>query len=396
MKKYYRVQADIELDAIYKNIKNIKNIVSEETKIMAILKADGYGHGAIAVAKTIDSLVDYYGVAIVEEAIEFRNAGIETPILILGVTNKEQYEAIVKYNVTQTIFTYEAAKLLNEECKKQDKTAKVHIKIDTGMGRIGLKDNEKSIRVIKKIMKLSNIEVEGIFTHFANADEKNKFRAHQQLFKFNMFLDHLKENNIDIPIKHMANSAAIIDIPESTLDMVRSGIATYGLYPSNEVCKENVELFPAMSLRSRITYVKEVPFGTGISYNSTYITNKNTKIATIPVGYADGYPRSLSSKGRVLINGKSAPIIGRICMDQFMVDVTEIENVKEGDKVTLLGADGDEYISVEEIAGMAGSFNYEFVCDIGKRVPRVYYKNGKKVGTFDYYECIEKALDLNL
>jgi len=361
-----------------------------------VLKADGYGHGAVAVAKTSDKIVDYYGVAIVEEAVEFRKAGIDKPILILGVTNKDQYEQVVKYDVTQTIFTYESAKLLNEECKKQNKTAKVHIKIDTGMGRIGLKDDEKSVRVIRKIAKLSNIEVEGIFTHFANADEKNKFRAHQQLFKFNAFLEHLKENGIDIPIKHMSNSAATIDIPESNMDMVRCGIATYGLYPSSEVCKENVELTPAYSLRSRVTYVKEVGFGAGISYNSTYITSKTTKVATIPVGYADGYARSLSSKGRVLINGKSAPIIGRVCMDQFMVDVTDIESVKEGDIVTLVGRDGDEYISVEEIAGLAGSFNYEFVCDIGKRVPRVYYKKNKKIGTFDYYECTDMALNLKL
>ena len=394
MKKYYRVQSEIDLDAIYNNVINLKKIIKEDTRFMAVLKADGYGHGAVAVAKTIDKLVDYYGVAIVEEAVEFRKAGIDKPILILGVTNKDQYEQVVKHDVTQTIFTYESAKLLNEECKKQDKKAKVHIKIDTGMGRIGLKDDEKSIKVIKKIAKLSNLEIEGIFTHFANADEKNKFRAHQQLFKFNTFLEHLNENGIDIPIKHMSNSAATIDIPESNMDMVRCGIATYGLYPSNEVNKENVELIPAYSLRSRVTYVKEVPFGMGISYNSTYMTNKTTKVATIPVGYADGYARSLSSKGRVLINGKSAPIIGRVCMDQFMVDVTDIDNVKEGDIVTLVGRDGDEYISVEEIAALAGSFNYEFVCDIGKRVPRVYYRKNKKVGTFDYYECIDLALDL--
>jgi alanine racemase len=394
MKKYYRVQSEIDLDAIYNNVINLKKIIKEDTKFMAVLKADGYGHGAVAVAKTIDNLVDYYGVAIVEEAVEFRKAGIDKPILILGVTNKDQYEQVVKHNVTQTIFTYESAKLLNEECKKQDKNAKVHIKIDTGMGRIGLKDDEKSIKVIKKIAKLSNIDIEGIFTHFANADEKNKFRAHQQLFKFNAFLEHLKENGIDIPIKHMSNSAATIDIPESNMDMVRCGIATYGLYPSNEVNKENVDLTPAYSLRSRVTYVKEVPFGVGISYNSTYMTNKNTKVATIPVGYADGYARSLSSKGRVLINGQSAPIIGRVCMDQFMVDVTDIDSVKEGDIVTLVGRDGEEYISVEEIAALAGSFNYEFVYDIGKRVPRVYYRNNKKVGTFDYYECIDLALNL--
>lgn len=396
MKTYYRVQADIDLTAIYYNISNVRKNISEDSKLMAIIKADGYGHGAVAMYKVIDELVDGYGVAIVEEAIELRKAGATKPILILGVTNCNQYDKVVEYDVTQTIFSYETATLLNEEAKKQGKKVKVHIKIDTGMGRIGFKDDEQSAVEIKKISELENVIVEGIFTHFANADEKNKFRVNQQFDKFKAFLNKVNSVGVNVPIKHASNSAGIIDLPHANLDMVRCGIATYGLYPSNEVNKDNIELKPAMSMTSRITYIKELPAGMGISYNSTYITTKNTKIATIPVGYADGYPRSLSSKGRVLINGRSVPIVGRVCMDQFMVDVTELDEVKVGDKVTLFGRDGDEYISIEEIASMSGSFNYEFVCDIGKRVPRVYYKDGKKVGTFDYYECTDYALDLHL
>ena len=396
MKKYYRVQANIDLDAIYYNIKNVRDRINKDTKIMAILKADGYGHGAVAAAKVIDELVDAYGVAIVEEAIELRKAGIDKPILILGVTNPEQYNLLVKYDVTQTIFSYESAKLLDEESKKQGKKASIHIKIDTGMGRIGFKADEQSMVEIMNISKLENISIDGIFTHFANADEQNKFRVNQQFDKFMSFVNRLESMGVNIPIKHVSNSAAIIDMPQANLNMVRSGIATYGLYPSEEVNKNNMDLKPAMTMTSNITYVKELPPGMGISYNSTYITTKNTKVATIPVGYADGYPRSLSSKGRVIINGQSVPIIGRICMDQFMVDVSDVADVKVGDKVTLFGRDGEENISIEEIAACAGSFNYEFICDIGKRVPRVYYKEGKQVGTFDYYECTDYALCLKL
>lgn len=396
MKKYYRVQSNIDLDAIYDNIKNIRSNINKDTMIMAILKADGYGHGAVAVSKVIDELVDAYGVAIVEEAIELRKSGITKPILILGVTNSGQYDLLIEYDVTQTVFSYDTAKMLDEEARKQGKKAKVHIKVDTGMGRIGFKADEQSMGEIGNICNLENVSVDGIFTHFANADEKNKFRVNQQFDKFMTFINRLEGIGIKIPIVHASNSAGIIDLPQANLNMVRSGIATYGLYPSEEVNKDNLKLYPAMTMTSQITYIKELPPGMGISYNSTYITTKNTKVATIPVGYADGYPRSLSSKGRVLINGQSVPIIGRVCMDQFMVDVTDIKDVKIGDKVTLFGRDGDEYISIEEIANRAGSFNYEFICDIGKRVPRVYYSNGKQVGTFDYYECTDYALHLEL
>jgi len=394
MKEYYRVQADIDLDAIYENIRNTKKRIKDGTKIMAVIKADGYGHGAVAVAKTIDKCVDAYGVAIVEEAVELRKMGITKDILILGVSSKEQYETIVKYDIMQTTFDLDMAKCLDMEAKKQNKKAKVHIKLDTGMTRIGFKDNDDSIEVIKKINELDNIIIDGIFSHFACADEKDKTSANRQFERFTNFVNKLEANGIKVNTKHISNSAGIIDMKEVNLDMVRSGISTYGLYPSNEVNKDNLILKPAMTIKTRITFVKEVEEGVGVSYNSTYVTKKKTKIATIPVGYADGYPRQLSSKGRVLIHGKSVSIIGRICMDQFMVDVSDIDDVKAGDEVTLVGKDKNEFISVEELSSLAGSFNYEFVCDIGKRIPRVYYRNGKKVGTFDYYECTKYALTL--
>jgi len=394
MKDYYRVQADINLDAIYDNIKNTRKIIKEGTKIMAVIKADGYGHGAVAIAKTIDDIVDAYGVAILEEAIELRKMGIKKDILILGVSSKEQYKTIVEYDIIQTTFDLGMAKCLNEEAKKQGKIAKVHIKLDTGMTRIGFKDNDESIEIIKEISKLDNIIIDGIFTHFACADESDKKSANKQFERFINFNKKLEEEGIMVNCKHISNSAGIIDMPQVNLDMVRSGISTYGLYPSNEVNKDNLVLKPAMTIKTRITFVKDVDEGVGVSYNSTYVTKKKTKIATIPVGYADGYPRQLSSKGRVLIHGKSVSIIGRICMDQFMVDVSDIDDVKVGDEVTLVGRDGNEFISVEELSSLAGSFNYEFVCDIGKRIPRVYYRHGKKVGTFDYYECTKYALTL--
>jgi len=376
--KYYRASANIDLDAICNNIDNTRKILGYETKLMVILKADGYGHGAVPIAKALlDMAVDSFGIAILEEGIELRKAGIDKPILVLGYTPKGQYKKLVEYNITQTIFQYNTAKDLSEEALSQGKTAKVHIKVDTGMSRIGFFDDEESIEEIKKISELKGIEIEGIFSHFACADEEDKTSANGQLMRFLAFTKKLEEEGIRIPIKHIANSAAIIDIPEAKLDMVRSGIATYGLYPSEEVKKDVLALKPAMEIKSHVSYVKEVESGVGVSYGSTYVTKGKTKIATIPVGYGDGYPRQLSSKGRVLIHGMSAPIIGRVCMDQFMVDVTNIPDVCQGDTVTLIGRDKEEFISVEEVANMSYSFNYEFICNVGKRIPRIYYRNNK-------------------
>ena len=389
MREFYRVHADVHLDRIYNNIKRTKEKIVPGTKIMAIIKADGYGHGAVPVAKILDPLVDAYGIAILEEGMELREAGIKKPILILGYTPQEQMDELIKYEIMPAVFSYETAKILSEKAVTLNKTIKVHIKIDTGMSRIGFPVTEESIQLVKSISCMDGIELEGCFTHFARADEKDKAFTFLQLERFHWFVERLKEEGVNIQIKHVSNSAGIMELPQANEDMVRSGISTYGLYPSEEVEKSQLKLEPAMEIKARVSFVKEVEAGIGVSYNSTYCTSKKTKIATIPVGYGDGYPRALSSKGRVLIRGMSAPILGRICMDQFMVDVTDIPNVQPNDVVTLVGCDGTEQITVEELGAMSHSFNYEIVCDIGKRVPRNYYFNGEKIGTLAWKNDLE-------
>jgi len=374
---YYRVQARVNLSAIRHNLREIRKSIDHDTKLMVIIKADAYGHGAVPLAKAIDDseLVDAYGVAIIEEAIELRNAGIKKPILILGYTPSQQYDLVVANDVSQTIFQYEMAKALSEEAIRQGKTAKVHIKLDTGMSRIGYPDKKESIEEIKRIVELKNLEIEGIFSHFARADERDKSCTYRQIERFNSFIGLLEKENIFIPIKHISNTAGILEFKDANYNMVRCGIATYGIYPSDEVDKDKVRLIPAMELKTHVIYVKDVEAGVGISYGATYVTDKKRRIATIPVGYADGYSRNLSNIGKVIIHGQYAPIVGRICMDQFMVDVSDIPDVKQGDMVTLLGRDQDACISVEELAAWSKSFHYELICTIGKRIPRVYIEN---------------------
>lgn len=385
IKEYYRVQANIDLDAIYQNVANAKKLLKPGTKMMAIVKADGYGHGAIETASAIDSIVDAYGVAILEEGIELRQAGFTKDILILGFTPAPLYEAMINYNIATAVFQLDMAQKISETAVKLGKKAHIHIALDTGMNRIGFKQDDKSLDVIKQIAALPGILIDGCFTHFARMDEKDKTKAKIQFERFMLYTKRIEEAGIKLPVKHAANSAAIIEMQETGLDMVRDGISVYGMYPSEEVDKCRLALIPVMEVKAHISFVKTIGAGEEIGYGGTYTTTGRTVVATIPVGYADGYPRALSGKGRVLVHGQSAKIIGRVCMDQFMVDVTNIEGVKEGDIVTLAGRDGDEYISIEEVAGMAYSFNYEFVCNIGKRVPRVYYHNGKITGTKDYY-----------
>lgn len=389
MREFYRVHADVHLDRIYNNIKRTKEKIVPGTKIMAIIKADGYGHGAVPVAKILDPLADAYGIAILEEGMELREAGIKKPILILGYTPEEQMEELIQYDIMPAVFSYETAKLLSKKAVACKKNVKVHIKIDTGMSRIGFPINDNSVNLVKEISQMEGIELEGCFTHFARADEKEKEFTYVQLERFHWFVERLEQEGVAIKVKHVSNSAGIMDLPQANEDMVRSGISTYGLYPSDEVEKTQLQLEPAMEIKARVSYVKEIEAGIGVSYNSTYLTSRKTKIATIPVGYGDGYPRALSSKGRVLIHGESAPILGRICMDQFMVDVTDIPEVKPNDIVTLVGRDGTESITVEELGELSHSFNYEIVCDIGKRVPRNYYFNGKKIGTLAWKNDLE-------
>ena len=379
MKDYYRVYAGIDLDAIRGNIKTMKSLVPEDKKMLAVIKANGYGHGAVELAKELVDLCDYYALAIVEEAIELREHGIKKPLLLLGYTSPREFQHIIDYDITPSIFSYEDAKKLDEVAKSKNKIGKIHIKLDTGMSRIGyLCDSANVDNTIEEIVKISSLEhiyIEGIFTHYAKADEIVKDAAMKQL---------LEKENVDIPIKHISNSAGIMEMPNDSFDMVRSGISTYGLYPSEEVDHDKVMLTPAMSLIASVVHVKKIKKGTAIGYGGTYIAEEDMKVATIPVGYADGYPRALSNIGRVLIHGQYASIIGRVCMDQFMVDISHIPNVVVGDKVTLVGTQDDKTITVEELAAPAASFNYEFVCNISRRVPRVYFKDGICVHEIDY------------
>lgn len=387
MNRYSRVHAEIDLDAIIHNMEAMHNNISENTQIMAVIKADGYGHGAVEIAEAIDSLryVSGYAVATVEEGLILRNHGIDKPILILGYAFAEQYEEMIRAGIRPTVFTREMAEELSLVASRLDIDCPIHFAVDTGMSRIGYQVTEEAADEMAQLAALPHIIVEGIFTHFARADEADKTSAHAQLALFQKMIDMLKDRGITIPIHHCSNSAAIVELPEANMDMVRAGITLYGLWPSEEVDKNRIDLRPALSLVTHVAYVKELPAGRAISYGGTYVTDEKRMIATIPVGYADGYARGLSNKGDVLIHGKRAPIRGRVCMDQFMVDVTDIPDVKCGDKVVLIGNDGDEQITMEEVGERSGRFNYEFVCDLGKRIPRVYVHKGKVVGTKDHF-----------
>ena len=381
MKKDSRVKAVISLDAVEHNFREMRKNIAEETKMIAVIKADAYGHGAVPVAHLIEDY-DYiwgFAAATAEEAIHLREAGITKPILILGIVFDEYFPELVRYEIRPAVCEYEEARKLSDEAVLQKKTVHIHIALDTGMTRIGFADAEENVEEIKKISELPNLEIEGMFTHFARADEYDRTPAMVQLKRYLDFADLLEKNGIHIPLHHCSNSAGIIRVPEANLNIVRAGITIYGIYPSEEVEKDIVMLKPVMSLKSHVSYVKDVEPGVQVSYGGTYTTDHVTKMATIPVGYADGYPRMLSNKGWVLIHGKKAPICGRVCMDQFMVDVTEIGDVKKGDEVTLIGRDGDEFIGIEEIGDLCGRFSYEFACDISPRVPRVYIKNGKEI-----------------
>lgn len=374
MREYDRTYAEIDLEAIRHNIKEARKNIRPDTKIMAIVKANAYGHGAIEVSEALTDFVDAYGVAMVEEALELRHAGIDKMILILGYTGQEWFQELVEHRISQTVYTWEMAEQLNAVAEKLGSKALVHIKVDTGMGRIGFAPTEESVETVKKIAALPNIEIEGVFTHFARADEKTIKPARAPFQKYMDFTNKLEASGISIPFKHVSNSASIIQFPEANLNMVRSGITTYGLYPSEDVPKDIMVLKPAMQWKARVSYVKNIEPGTSISYGGTFTADRKMKVATIPVGYADGMKRSLSNKGRILVHGKYAKILGRVCMDQFMVDVTDIPETVPGDVVTIFGQDGENCIPVEEIAGLSHSFNYEFVCSITNRVPRRYKK----------------------
>lgn len=379
MKKFSRVKAVVSLDAVAHNFREMRKNIAEDTKVIAVVKADAYGHGAVQIARLVEEYTYIWGFATAteEEAIELRRAGIQKPILVLGIVFEEYYPELIRYDIRPAVCDADSAKKLSQEALRQGKTVHIHLALDTGMTRIGFADTPKSIETIKQIQMLPNLETEGIFTHFARADEYDRSPALIQLERYLDFLNLLKDAGITIPLLHCSNSAGIIRVPEANLSMVRAGITIYGIYPSNEVERDKIKLETAMEIKSHISYLKDVTPGTAISYGGTFVASKPMKVATIPVGYADGYPRQLSGKGWVLIHGQKAPILGRVCMDQFMVDVTDIPDTKSGDEVTLIGRDGNEVITAEEFGELSGRFSYEFICCISKRVPRVYIKDGK-------------------
>lgn len=375
MEKYARGYALVDLNAIRSNMVSMYEHLKPGTKMVGVIKTDGYGHGSVPIARMLQKLDFMYGfgVATAEEAFELCDNGIQMPILILGYTFPYSYKEIVEKDIRPCVFRYDSIADLGREAMKQNKKAKVHIKVDTGMGRIGIMPDEEGYEFVKKMRETDGIEIEGIFTHFARADEKDKSCAKKQLETFQKFTARLEtELGLTGLIKDCSNSAGILEIPEANMDVVRAGITLYGLAPSQEVDMTKIPLVPALSLYSTVIFVKWLDAGYPISYGGTYITSKRTKIATVPLGYGDGYPRSLSNKGYVLIREQKAPIVGRVCMDQFMVDVTEIPDVVEGDRVTLIGRDGNEDITADELGRISGRFNYEFMCDLGKRIPRVY------------------------
>ncbi len=379
---YFRTEAAIDLDAAEHNFNVTRAKLPENVKLLCVIKADAYGHGAVPLAKLFEGRADFYGVACIEEAIELKKAGIKTPVLILGAVPKEFYSDIVKYDIRVPIFNLEDAKVLSAEAVKQNKTAPFHFCVDTGMSRIGFQVNKESADACLEITKLPNIEAEGLFSHFATADEKDLSKAIAQRDKFKEFIKLLEERGINIPIKHINNSAGIMNFDEY-FDMCRMGIILYGLYPSHEVDENLLKIKPVMEWRAHITHIKELGPGREISYGGTYKTGETRRIATIPVGYADGYPRCLSNKGKVLINGEFAPITGRVCMDQFMVDITGID-AKVGDTVVLVGKSGSKKLSMEEVSENAYSFNYELPCRVARRVPRTYYRDGKFLFSTNY------------
>ncbi len=379
------VWAEINLDNLAHNIKEVRKHTRKEALVTAVVKANGYGHGAVDIARTfLDNGGDRLAVAMLTEAIELRNAKIMEAILILGYTPRSQYEKVIEHDLIQTIYSYEDAKHMSKKALELNKTANIHIKLDSGMGRIGFDNTDKSLEEILKISKLPNIYIEGIFTHFAKADEKDKSFTREQFNKFDNMVKKLEEAGLEIPTKHVSNSASIIDLPEYNLDMVRAGVMLYGFYPSDEVNKEEINLKPAMTLKTRISHIKTVAKNTSISYGGIFVTDKESKIATIPIGYADGFTRLLTEKAEVYINGKRTKVVGKICMDQCMIDLTDIPDVKLNDEVVLFGYGKEGYPHVDEIAEKVGTINYEIVCMVGRRVPRVYLSDGKIINIKDY------------
>lgn len=392
LKSYQRVYAEIALDVIADNMRNMKENLPKETRMMGVVKTDGYGHGSVPIAKKLEPMDFMFGFAVAtpEEAHILRLAGIRKPVLVLGYSFPYSYEQLAGEEVRPAVFRMDSIEPLKAAAKKTGKPVRVHIKVDTGMSRIGITPDREGLSFVKALMNQEGIEIEGIFTHFARADETDKRVTEKQFRTFTDFIHMIEEElSLRIPVRHCANSAGILEMPQTGLDAVRAGITMYGLAPSDEVRMDIVPLKPAMSLYSRIVYIKTIHEGQSVSYGGTFTAERDMRIATIPVGYGDGYPRGLSGKGYVLIHGKKAPILGRVCMDQFMVDVSQIPEAEEDDRAVLIGRDGGECVTAEELGELSGRFNYELVCDLGKRIPRVYTEDGRIVFCKDYTEDFE-------
>ncbi|WP_010648662.1 alanine racemase [Oceanobacillus massiliensis] len=371
---YRDTWVEVSLDAIEANVKTFKEHIQQTSRLMAVVKADGYGHGAVQAARTsIDAGADYLAVAFLDEALHLRGAGITEPILILGYTPPSAVQKAIENDITLTVFSEDVIEEINQAVQALNKKAKIHLKIDSGMNRIGIQNKEEALKM-SRLLGSPNILLEGIFTHFADSDNLDPIYTYNQFKKFISITDHLEEHHIHIPIKHCCNSAATISYPEMHLDMVRVGVSLYGLYPEDHL-QSKIRLQQAMSFKTKPVMVKTVAAGEPISYGCTYTPEKESVIATIPVGYADGFSRQLSNKGCVTVKGNRAPIVGRVCMDQSMIDVSGIESVAKSDVVTLFGDPANGYVSLKEVADLMATIHYEAACLIGERVPRVYIRN---------------------
>lgn len=371
------VWAEINLNNIIHNYQEVRRLVGPHVKIMAVVKANAYGHGVLEVAKTLEKAgADRFAVGLLNEAVHLRESGVTKPLMILGWTPVDDYPRALTHHIILTIFSLQEAQELSRISLSMGQKACVHLKLDTGMGRIGFRPDADSLEQISKIVTLPGLEVEGIFTHLAKADEQDKSYTILQLRLFEGFVRQVREKTGFIfPLRHTANSAAVIDHPEAYFDMVRPGIMLYGLKPSSEVRLEKVDLRQAMALYAQVAFAKEVPENTAVSYGGIFVTSGNSRIATVPLGYADGYSRLLSGRAEVICRGQRAPVIGRVCMDQLMFDASCLrQQVEQGDLVTLIGRGGEQFISVDELAGRMGTVNYEITCMLSARVPRIYLK----------------------